>query len=1163
VAGNGRNIIFGDEGRVTLDDGIVLGLINGVDSGYEYYRIDTDDSNVVSANSVNNITESDNDTITSGFGDNVVIAGNGADKVKIDSNSSVSNIVIGDNGYVNFTNPSSTVRLVTKASSSDSSVGGNDSIYAGSGNDVLIGGVGADTIITATGTGNTVAIGDDGYATFNTGAGVSLVNYATTQDATVGGVDTITVSNGSNVVLGGAEGDTITAGTGNNVIFGDDGEANFDTAQNMSLITSAKTNDNTTGGVDHITTGNGRNVVVGGPYGDFITTGAGDDAIVGDSFGFSWGWPNAINFNVFTGVSLVQFLTSEGDAAQSGITYDDTIQAGAGNNAVIGGLGNDSITSGAGNDAVMGDNGHIDFNNYSATQHIVQKLMTTNAGTGGNDTITTGAGDDEVIGGDGNDTLIVGVDNLSSGTDNDVALGDNGYMEWANTSTTHIMIHVLSSDNAVGGNDDIFTGDGDDITIAGTGSDTVNSDRSGNATGSDYGNDIVIGDIGIVVYQTLNNVGYIQQIFNNGDSTNGAVDYIATGYGNDIVIGGLGGDTIKAAPSASDAGKDMVIGDDGFIEFDNTTISGTHLIRKLYTQDDTVGGDDNIFTGNGDSVVLAGVGNDYVNSNRSTIAEAGTQNGADVMIADNGMVEYKTTGTVNFVWKVTGYNTTQGNDVMFAGTGQDIMIGGPGADYLDAAGAGTDSSRDMVLGDCGYVYQDLLNGTPVMTDINTNYVTVGGNDDIFTGDGNDVVVAGIGDDCVNFNRTTNTAVLGNDTGADVVIGDNGWVQYLINSNSSMLHTAETYDPSNGGNDIIFTGSGEDIVLGGSGNDIIDTVGSQTETKRDTIIGDNGRVQYYNSITGTNAGVLAIIDAYSKDNGNGGNDDIFSGAGSDIVIGGSGSDFINQRRSSASVVPVADVCTTDAGNDVFMGDNGHIWFSSSTETVPLSSWVYKAESIDNTMGGDDAIFDGTGAGNDTVIGGIGNDYINADKAGLVSGVGNALITNAETGTDNYVGDNGTIIFTGTSAMIVSSIACTDASGSTNNDVIYSGGGIDLVMGGTGADYINSGNDSVKDILAGDNGTLTVNSSRVQTGWTASGATAANDLYVTGPDSAADVIEQSPGANKVLKIPSGVTTSVDYGTSASPDALFTSLSSKLTWLRTTTYSSGSDAIYNVKN
>jgi hypothetical protein len=120
-----------------------------------------------------------------------------------------------------------------------------------------------------------------------------------------------------------------------------------------------------------------------------------------------------------------------------------------------------------------------------------------------------------------------------------------------------------------------------------------------------------------------------------------------------------------------------------------------------------------------------------------------------------------------------------------------------------------------------------------------------------------------------------------------------------------------------------------------------------------------------------------------------------------------------------------------------------------------------------------------------------------------------------------------------------------------------------MGGTGADYINSGNDSVKDILAGDNGTLTVNSSRVQTGWTASGATAANDLYVTGPDSAADVIEQSPGANKVLKIPSGVTTSVDYGTSASPDALFTSLSSKLTWLRTTTYSSGSDAIYNVKN
>ena len=127
--------------------------------------------------------------------------------------------------------------------------GGNDTITVGNGNNVIVGGLGADTI--TTGTGSNVVLGDSGFAVFNPSTGTTtsfgnLIEVASDPVTFASGApqldlttrqyrisecrahDTITLGNGNNVVIGGADADTIVVGaTGQNVIIGDDGEADY------------------------------------------------------------------------------------------------------------------------------------------------------------------------------------------------------------------------------------------------------------------------------------------------------------------------------------------------------------------------------------------------------------------------------------------------------------------------------------------------------------------------------------------------------------------------------------------------------------------------------------------------------------------------------------------------------------------------------------------------------------------------------------------------------------------------------------------------------------------------------------------------------------------------------------------------------------------------
>jgi hypothetical protein len=225
---------------------------------------------------------------------------------------------------------------------------------------------------------------------------------------------------------------------------------------------------------------------------------------------------------------------------------DDILNAGNGNNLIIGGVGADIITGGAGNNTIIGDNAQIQF-----TGPVMTNITSTDttAATGGNDVIVTGNGNNQIIAGVGNDTV-------TTGAGNDVVVGDNGTII---NNPDGTLAQVSSGDPTLGGNDFISTGAGNDIAIGGAGNDTVLSDA---------GNDILFGDGGQVTITGGGGsvtIGSLDPSFGGSDILNG-------GSGNDVIIGGAGNDVIFGTP-----GEDVIIGDTGLVFITGGIVSGTGM----------------------------------------------------------------------------------------------------------------------------------------------------------------------------------------------------------------------------------------------------------------------------------------------------------------------------------------------------------------------------------------------------------------------------------------------------------------------------------------------------------------------------------------------------------------------------------------------------------
>jgi Ca2+-binding RTX toxin-like protein len=245
------------------------------------------------------------------------------------------------------------------------------------------------------------------------------------------------------------------------------------------------------------------------------------------------------------------FLGSGGDDDIDGGNGDDTLYGSAGEDELVGGGGNDEIFADSDADTVSGDAGNDRIE-----------------GGGASDTISGGADNDQIKGDEGDDIVSgdVGDDLLDGGAGKDTVSGGAG----DDTVLGGAQDDTLSGD---AGNDTLDGGIGADTLDGGAGNDTFLVDDAADVV-SDFGGgaDLVQAVVAFNLSSAATARGSIENLTLAGIAslagTGNALANIITGNsgnnvllglaGNDTLVGNIGNDTLKG-----DAGNDVLNGGAG------------------------------------------------------------------------------------------------------------------------------------------------------------------------------------------------------------------------------------------------------------------------------------------------------------------------------------------------------------------------------------------------------------------------------------------------------------------------------------------------------------------------------------------------------------------------------------------------------------------------
>ncbi|RRH73849.1 calcium-binding protein [Falsigemmobacter faecalis] len=647
-----------------------------------------------------------------------------------------------------------------------------------------------------------------------------------------------------------------------------------------------------------------------------------------------------------------------GDGADSlyGQMGNDVIEGGLGADLLAGGRGVDLITGGRFEITAVKDGSTVQLSDYDrntgfnkAVYLAVQDLAD------GNDTLLGGRGDDILLGGGG-------ADRLEGGKGVDVMLGDFGRVKLsANLVAERVETIFDSSQNA--GNDWLDGGEGNDILIGGGRDETIRDL---------HGNNIVLGDFGIVIGTRLNE-GITS--FETRTDAMGGHDTITTGGGNDLIIGGTGNDSIT-----SGEGDDAVIGDDGVIWLLGETDGS---VTAILTGTGTATGNDVISLGSGNNRAIGGLGND-----RITFAD-----GHNVIIGDTGEI---------LAGEATGHWTAaDGMDTVEGGDGRNRVVLGGGDDRAELGDGG-----NRVIGDAGHVswigLADDEGDTMESLEINR-----GGNDHITTGSGHDVIMGGAGHETIDGGA-----------GNDILLGDNGAWAAPLNGVAGSVTAALG---EQGGHDVIYGRTGNDILIGGQGNDTL-----HAGSGEDLVLGDSGTATFVNAtdlvsltLTDIERGGHDLIEVDLTDTsddillGQAGNDTIRAGAGDDVILGDNalfsflhpdealegqtaadrmllvqsvkmqadeGEDLLYGNDGNDIIIAGfgADLLYGGEGQDILIGDSAIItrrWEDS--DKGGLTEWLTIDTNYAFELGGRDTLYGE--AGPDIMIGNLGPDLFYGDTA----------------------------------------------------------------------------------------------------------------------------------------------------------------------------------------
>ncbi|MGH2998422.1 MAG: beta strand repeat-containing protein, partial [Gaiellaceae bacterium] len=1054
--GAGHDIVFGDHGVV--DQVPATNRILTTGDVTDAYTVHPEDGG--------------QDTFIGGTGSDIVFGGSGLNDT-LTVSSTAGNLVLGDNGAVTFASVDGWLGDLAQVETTDPSYGGVDTISGGTGNDILIGGSGGDTI-TDTG-GNNVVLGDEGVITYSGGQLLEILSTQTGADGSLyGGNDMITTGAGNDTIVGGVGADAIGAGDGDNVVIGDSGEIDYQAGTGTLLdLTSIAPS---FGGDDHITTGAGRDLIIGGQGGDTIDAGEGNNVVVGDN--------GRIDFNSTDSDLSTLDVVETTDPAYGGV---DTITAGDGANVILGGALGDTITAGDGGNIVLGDDGVVTLSAGALWQILSTQTGADGSLYGGDDAITTGSGADTIVGGVGNDTIV-------AGDGDNVVVGDSAELDYLQNLGTLVTVTTIA--DAFGGNDTIHAGAGADVIAGGTGNDMIDGGA---------GNDLIFGDnvnldrtsslgtftsplfrqlTGSAIYDPntgLANVAAAPQLDPQGPSwwsdfqitlldlgstaapgTYGD-DYIAGGAGNDIIFGENGNDVIQGDGSIDiHATSTLPCGNTDSVGANNTPFAdlvgacrdssnylrvnpsadnlatdgndyieggaGSDTIFGNQGQDDILGGSSNLFGQNSEiqrpdssNMLFGGSGTEISYDNAGDTSANGNSNDSDAIVANNGLIYDLVSSSDQFL----AFNYVSGV-IPRAVTLLDYTYGGP--DY-NAAGAA----------------MDVVAASEIHGEAGDDFIYGGGGNDVLYGDGqNDTIVGGYGNDWISGG-----------TGDDGILGDDGRILASIEGTAEPLNGIGTLtDPNDGATaDLTAQGTGQEVI--------VNPVGTLTYTAL-LIPYDLGAAPKY------------------------ANDIIYGGLGNDSIHGGSGDDAI-----SGAEAPVQSYANNyDANGNLIQADIETDWYhpfnpgnalgyspaltyqaqydpndplrkilltpgtgalykgaiDTSTEAASENKagayldWFLNFDATDGPL--DTQWFVGSGYpavptdGNDHLFGDNGNDWLvgGTGRDSLFGGMGNDLL-NAD---DNLNTANGTNLGTDTNPSY--------------EDIAYGGGGLDVLIANTGGDRL---------------------------------------------------------------------------------------------------------------
>jgi Ca2+-binding RTX toxin-like protein len=691
----------------------------------------------------------------------------------------------------------------------------------------------------------------------------------------------------------------------------------------------------------------------------FVDAGAGDDTVVGGQ---------------------------EGGEIIGGLG-NDTLTGGDGRDLITGGLGNDAIEGGGDDDWLFGDNGSVtDFVFHDPETNMDLDMRRFRA------LATIDDGDDQLNGGDGNDIVFGGggYDLIFGGADDDLLIGDGGYFEGLVSdagiprSNGFVDISKIIA-RGYGANDRVYGGSGNDTALGGPGNDLLDG-------GSD--DDVVLG-----------------------------------GVGNDLVYGGAGADWLFG-----DENDDIIFGFRDPYGPANFGLDPDDLDNDIDPIDD---GGDYIEGGEANDFIRGQGGDDRIHGNR----------GADIIFGDEGEDNIGA-GFLNRPWIVAGpdvdlpYNSEAGGDIIFggadgdivnAGTGADIVFGDDGlvvflffpdtSDLLASTELGsrirTDSGGDhKLIGDgdetvlikaSDLTRHDELGTTPDL--YATEPLSTDGNDYIAGGDGNDIAFGGGGDDEIFGDFDPTQELFGpRPSGQDVLIGDGGRVELYGRRYQAIEAISDSLDgldiiSGNDGGDFIFGGGNEDTVFGFEDPAAGDNSPLDSVSENDVIFGDNGRIEFdpsdrFNRITRMFT-TLAAADS-------GRSDVIFGQWGDDVIFGGLNSS--------------SDELSGGLGNDIVIGDQGEVLFyapglGAGWEIFPDDDFptfdpnfegrefweesfpLFLVRSYPDNVGGSDTV--SGNQGEDILIGGTDGDLMYGDDPTGTSG--------GADDEDIMLGDNGEVWF----------------------------------------------------------------------------------------------------------------------------------------------------------